>query len=229
MNAHNAQPEVSRMPRIFSRNVGATEQLHRLRRSISQHQADSEHTTPTVGICSSNTREGATTTLLNLATQAVNLGERVLMIDANLRSPRLHAMFNLKPAPGFTDLILSRASHDKVVQRTGKEKLFLVSCGSVVQNTESLLNFPGLPMLIGEFRRIADLVLVDLPPVNQSIEAGLVGQALDQVYLVIQAEKSRWEVVSNARDQLNSYSVNLCGAVLNRRRHYIPEWLYNKL
>lgn len=229
MNTHSTQSEVSRMPLVFSRKNGVTEQLHRLRRSIAQHQADSEHATPTVGICSSTPREGATTILLNLATQAVSQGERVLLIDANFRTPRLHAMFNLKPAPGFTDLVLSRASHDKVVQRTGKEKLMLVSCGSVVQNTESLLNFPGLPMLIGEFRRIADLVLVDLPPVNPSIEAGLVGQALDQVYLVIQAEKSRWEVVSNAREQLNSYSVNLYGAVLNRRRHYIPEWLYNKL
>ena len=217
-------------PILFEKTTGTMDRFRKLRRRISQNgDGRKDGLGQVVVFCGSSSQEGVTTTLANLAVHAAEEGERVLMVDANFRDPGLHSLFRVPITPGLADVILGGAELESAARSTNQENLWVLPCGSVRDNPANLLKYPGMEALLEDMSRIADLVLFDVPAANQFIDAGLVGQYADQVYLVIRAEKTRWEVVERAIRELGEFKAPVKGAVLNRRKHYIPKWLYSRL
>jgi polysaccharide biosynthesis transport protein len=174
-------------------------------------------------------REGKTTTAANLAVVMAQAGNRVLLIDADLRRPRMHRLFDLPNRRGLTSLLLEfdsarREEEAKILvremtQATLVDGLQLLTSGPVPPNPSELLGSKKmknlLEMLSGQF----DFVIIDSPPILSVTDAAVLSTQVDGTLLVIRANKARRNLVRQATGILRDVNANLIGAVLNA----IPE------
>ena len=86
-----------------------------------------------------------------------------------------------------------------------------------------------LPLFIEQIKNLADWVLFDAPPVMTFNDARVLAPIVDGVIMVIEAEKTRWEVVNSARQRMEQGTGKILGAVLNKRKMHLPDWAYNML
>ena len=192
-------------------------------------------------------REGATTVLVEFAMALAGQGEKVLLIDANFRSPSLHQRFHLEMEKGLTDLLLQRSTLKDVIKGSGVDNLFVITSGAVDRGSSfsdrgpstvdrglsssgrGLFPFNGLDSHIARMEEQADWVLFDGPPVNHLDEGLALSGKVDGVVMVLQAEKTRWEVAQAAKQRLEDSGGKILGVVLNKRKFYIPKWIYKTL
>jgi len=199
----------------------------------------------TLLFCSSTEGEGTSTVLINFALTLASEGDKVLLIDANLRHPSLHDAFSLAKENGLIDLLLEKSTVDEVIKRTPVNNLSVITIGSPPPNLSldhgpwTVDSSPDNPSLIlksnpldshiDAMKAEADWVFFDSPPVNSSNTSLVLAGKVDGVVLVVEAEKTRWEVAQSAREQIESANGKIRGAILNNRRFYIPGWLYKRL
>ena len=99
-------------------------------------------------------------------------------------------------------------------------------------NTEDVARIaasPALTEIFEKLRRTYDLVFIDTPSMAESMDAELLAPVADGIVLIVDAGASRWQVMRRKVEELLSRQVNVAGVVLNKRRHYIPSFIYNKL
>jgi Mrp family chromosome partitioning ATPase len=150
---------------------------------------------------------------------------RVLLVDANLARPAGHTFFGLASGPGLVEVLLEGAAPADVIQSSGVANLAVLAAGQpagrLVQAQEALAQPGTVQTLKTDF----DVVVFDLPASHCGpFTARLAGQ-LDGVLLVIEAEAAPRDVVGREKELLAGASVPLLGAVLNKRRQYVPGWL----
>jgi capsular exopolysaccharide synthesis family protein len=223
--------------------VNVLEEYRRLRHNILRINSGKE--IKTLLFSSSTEGEGSSTVLVNFAIMLASEGGRVLVVDANLRKPSLHHVFNVEKGNGLAELILKRGVLASLVKRTQYDHLSLITAGKFESgplvprgpkavdsgryNPSVLFESKVLESLIQEMRAAADWVLFDSPAINAFNDAIALGSKVDGVVMVVEAEKVRWEVAQRAKTLLEKGNANVIGAVLNKRHYYIPEWLYKTL
>ncbi len=180
----------------------------------------------TLGLTSCTAGEGVSTVAAQLAWAAASAGTtRTLLVDANLARPTGHTFFAVEACPGLVDVLLDGAAPAEVIQPTARANLFVLaagqSAGRLAQAQEALAQESALANLRADF----DLVILDLPASASSPLTARLGGLLDGVLLLIGAEGPRRDVVQREKELLAGAGVPLLGAVLNRRRHYLPGWL----
>jgi capsular exopolysaccharide synthesis family protein len=177
--------------------------------------------------------EGATTVLVEFAMALAGQGEKVLLVDANFRSPSLHQQFHLEMENGLTDLLLGKAKLSEVIQKTSLDTLWVITVGTLHRGPSTVDRrlFPSnaLDPHLQKMKEEADWVLFDAPPVNHFDEGLALSGKVDGVVMVLQAEKTRWEVAQSAKQRLENSGGKILGVVLNKRKFYIPKWLYRTL
>jgi capsular exopolysaccharide synthesis family protein len=179
---------------------------------------------------SSPTRgEGTSTVLINFATSLAADGDRVLLVDANLRNPSLHGAFDLERENGLTELLLNQRTLEEVIKETGIPHLFVITSGVFFSNPFVILESDSLKTRTEEMKANADWVLIDCPAITSCNDAASLAGSVDGLILVVEAERTRWEVAENARKSIKSGNGNVLGVVLNKRRYHIPNWLYKRL
>jgi capsular exopolysaccharide synthesis family protein len=203
------------------------EEYRRMKQTIADLQSDRK--IKTLLFCCSTRGEGNTTVLINFARTVAAEGDKVLVVDANLRSPSIHDALHLEQKIGFTDLLLDKAAVADAVKKTQIPNLSAITCGTHSSNPLSFLDSRRLPLIIDQLKSLADWVLFDATPVIAYNDARVLGIQVDSIIMVIEAEKTRWEVVNNARERMENGTVKILGAVLNKRQMHIPGWAYNKL
>jgi len=179
-------------------------------------------TSPTKG-------EGNSTVIINFAMTLASEGDRVLLVDADLRNPSFHHVFNLERKKGLSELFLGKSTLLDVIKGTPFNNLFIITCGVAYSDPLSVFESHSLSSYIEEMKQHADWVLFDAPPINSSNDAITLGAKVDGVVMVVEAEKTRWEVAENAKQRIESAKGTVLGVVLNNRKFYIPEWLYKTL
>lgn len=180
-----------------------------------------------VGVCACHAGAGATTVAYNLAAMLHERGgESVALVEANLRSPVLAERCKLPASAGFAAFARGGEVASSMVADGNPSGLSIMP-GSVEGMPLPMLRDAAarLPLLRQQFRH----VVVDLPPALDYPDAALVGAALDGVVLVIEAEATRWQVARETVKRLEAGGVRLLGAVLNKKPHVIPDWLYRLL
>ena len=182
-----------------------------------------------LGLVSCNPGEGVTTISTALAIAlAQDTDQRVLLIDANLNAPSVHARFQIGATPGIKELIAGATDFNRVLQRATRN-LDIIAAGveNIANPSSAIADF--LESNLDNLRKTYTHILVDLPSVrNESSSmrtAGILGMAL----LIIRAEHTRSDVAMRAKAMLETSHARLIGAVLNRRRYYVPEWVYRWL
>ncbi len=171
-------------------------------------------------LSSANPKEGKTTVSSNLAIALAEANHRVLLIDGDLRRPRLHQIFELDNKHGLADILShpgplnGRGLPPGLIQETGVPNLFMLPCGSPVSVT-ALIYSKQLPELIRCARAEYDMVLIDAPPMLQMADARVFGRNSDGVILVIRAHQTTRDAARLARQRLAEDGIRLLGTVLN--------------
>lgn len=178
--------------------------------------------------CSSH-GEGTTNIVLGFATSLAKGGEKVLLVDANVRNPSLHDFLAVDKKKGFVELILRECSLNDVVKKTKTGNLKVITSGILHSNPFSLFESAYLDTLIDQMKIEADWVLFDSAPINSYIDSVALASKMDGVIMIVQAEKTRWEVAQTAKKRIEDGQGKILGVILNRRKMYIPEWVYKLL
>lgn len=175
----------------------------------------------TLLITSSVQGEGKTTTSVNIATSLSQTGASVLLIDADLRSPRLHKIFNLENLRGLSDLLLSEDDNvdiwDHVVHKT--KKLNILPSGPLLDDCAEHLGSNRMKNLLASFEGLFDYVVIDSPPVTAFADGAVLASLVDGVLMVVQGNRSAGGMLKHSQKLLNMVGANIVGVVLNKVKH----------
>lgn len=170
-------------------------------------------------ITSANSGEGKTTAAANLAITLANMNRKVLLIDGDIRSPRIHHIFELKNSAGVTDLLKQvqpgDSAIDTAIQETAHPNLYVLPAGPAVEAGADLLFSSAMPALIDRYRERFDMVLIDTPPMLSMPDARLLGRIADAVILIARAGKTDRAAVQAAYRRLVDDQTHVLGVVLN--------------
>lgn len=173
--------------------------------------------------------DGVSTTASNFAIAlAVDSRRKVLLIDANLRTPNLHAVFRIDRSPGLSDLMARNGRRARPV-KVGPGNFHVMLCGRPHSEVLALFESPVFEQFLNKMRERYDYVIFDGPPIHDSSECRVLCAKVDGVVLVIEAGKTRQQVVLSAKKQLEEAGGKILGVVLNKRRFHIPEFIYKRL
>lgn len=153
----------------------------------------------------------------------------VCIVDCHLRAPSMHTIFGLENHFGLSDALVGSGPIRKFARRLSRKNLWLLSCGSGMDNWQTLLGSDRLRSRIGELTSQFDYVMLDVAPLNSSNDGVVIGGLCDGVVLVLKANASRRETARKALQEMKTANVQTLGAVLNQRTFPIPDSIYKIL
>jgi capsular exopolysaccharide synthesis family protein len=169
----------------------------------------------TVVVTSAGVGEGKSTTLANLAVVSAEAGRKVILVDADLRRPTLHQVFDLDNDKGLTTAMMDEAAlASPPIQETSVPGLFVLPSGPLPPNPADLMGSRRMEEVIAALADQADGVFFDTPPVVAVTDAAVLATKVDGVLLVVSAGKTRREVARTAVQRLNQINARLVGTVL---------------
>jgi len=174
-------------------------------------------------------REKSSMVSTNFAVTLASDGDRVLLIDANLESPFLHKLFNLEGKNGLTELCSEKSLLVNAMHKTQFSNLSVIPCGKLRSNPSTAFECSSLGVHIQAMKTHAEWVLFDAPPIYSSNSAVVLAKYVDGVIMVVEAEKTRWEVAANAKQRIEDGNGTMLGVILNNRRFHIPRGIYKGL
>ncbi|HLM59580.1 MAG TPA: polysaccharide biosynthesis tyrosine autokinase [Pyrinomonadaceae bacterium] len=176
------------------------------------------HAPKSLLITSSLPSEGKTTTAINTAISLAQTGAKVLIIDADMRRPRLHSIFNISNAEGLSTILSSDLADKEILDIIGQEeesRLYLLPSGPVPPNPAELIGSEQMSALLKTLQKNFTHVVVDSPPIASFTDGVLVASMVDGVILVVNAGKSSRQVVRRSRQLLIDIGAKIFGVVLN--------------
>ncbi|HEX8639193.1 MAG TPA: polysaccharide biosynthesis tyrosine autokinase, partial [Pyrinomonadaceae bacterium] len=176
------------------------------------------HAPKSLLITSSLPAEGKTTTATNTAISLAQTGARVLIIDADMRRPRLHTVFNISNAQGLSTILSSEATEKEmldVIQYDETAKTFLLPSGPVPPNPAELIGSEQMTHFMKTMQNNFTHVVIDSPPIASFTDGVLIASLVDGVILVVHAGKSSRQVVRRSRKLLMDVGAKIFGVVLN--------------
>ena len=169
----------------------------------------------TLLVTSAEPGEGKTVSAANIAVLLARLNQRVVLIDADLRNPQLHAIFGQEQQPGLADVLMGKTTSG-VFRKTKVPGLWLMPAGSPGGNPSDLLGSVGFNELIKDVRNRFDWIVLDSSPVLAVTDPCLIARAVSGVLLVVDCWHTAREVAVAAVERLDAVQANLVGALLNR-------------
>ncbi|MDE2636451.1 MAG: CpsD/CapB family tyrosine-protein kinase [Chloroflexota bacterium] len=169
----------------------------------------------TLLVTSAAREDDKSATLANLAVTFAQSGNRTILVDADLRQPKQHEIWDLANHHGLSSMMVDDSSvSDPPLQATAVDDLALVCAGELPPNPADLLSGQRMNEIIAALKQRADYVLFDSPPVLAATDAALLGIKLDGVLLAIRAGETRRDHTAQARQALERVHARVVGAVL---------------
>ncbi len=175
-------------------------------------------------ITSPGPEEGKTVTVGNLALAFAQQGLRVLLVDSDLRRPRLAARFGLPKSPGLTDVLTGAIEVKKGVRQTDIRGLHLLPSGKIPPNPSELLGGCRMERLLDGLAEHYDVILLDSPPILAAPDAAVLGAVADGVLVVVRAGDTDRKAAEHAIQQLERVGARVVGAVLNDPDARVPRY-----
>ena len=172
----------------------------------------------TMVVTSAHPREGKTTTTVNLAITLAQLGSRVLLIDADMRKPRVAELLKVPASPGGAGLstcLTGQFTLDQSVVATAVPNVFLVPCGPIPPNPPELLSSKAMRQLLSDAREKFDFVMLDSPPLLMVSDGRILASQADGVILVAHGAQTPRVAVNQAKMQLLQANAHVVGVALN--------------
>lgn len=166
-------------------------------------------------VTSANESEGKTTTATNLAYAMSVIGRHVVLMDGDLRQPRIHKVFGEEHSPGFTDHLVDGVPVFDLVHRPdGMDSVAILTSGTIPPNPAEFVSSPGYHSAMQKLENLSDLVIVDGPPVLPVADAPAISRCVDAVVLVVKAGSTSRDEVARAADSITKVGGTVLGVVL---------------
>lgn len=167
-------------------------------------------------VTSAGPGEGKSICSANIAIALAQTGLRVLLVDADMRRPRVHEIFGVPDEPGLSNLLTGNAKASEVIQKSSLEKLWVMSAGHIPVNPAELLSSLRFVDFLAALEDHFDWVVLDTPPVLVVSDSMVVANKATGVVFVVGADQTSRNAARNAVDQLQATNANVLGSVLNR-------------
>lgn len=198
------------------------------------------HPPKTLLVTSSLPGEGKTTTAVNTAISLAQTGASVVIIDADMRRPRIHSIFGLKNRHGLSTILSNEMSEAEIlcsVEQDETSNLHLLTSGPIPPNPAELIGSEQMRRLIATLESTFTHIIVDSPPISSFTDGVLISSMADGVLLVVHGGKSSRHVVKRSRQMLQDVGAKIFGIVLNNvnlrphdyyyYQHYYNQSYYN--
>lgn len=201
-------------------DVGEQDEYQRLRASLLLAPVPTG--AHTILVTATRHGEGATRVALGLANAlSSERDNRVLLVEANLRSPSLADRMPVNGAAGLGDVFAGRTRPEDAVMQVGTTNLSLLHAGAKA----AVVDCDALAAILTRLRPQFDFIVVDAPPVNGYAEVAVLAPRMDGVILVIEADRTPVNEAESAKRSLDRVGARLFGVVLNRQRAYVPGFI----
>lgn len=168
-----------------------------------------------ITVVSGGAGEGKSTTLVNLAYICAQGGYTTLMIDADLRRPRLHTFFDINNSVGLTNYLTTELMLEDVILQTPVDNLYFMPSGILPADAAGILNSRRMSELIQDVKQRFDLVLVDSPPILGVSDASVLASEVDLTMIVVQHRKLPRNMLLRVKQAVENVGGNVIGVVLN--------------
>ena len=196
-------------------NSAASEAFKALRTRIQFSRLESDQL-KTILVTSSIPFEGKTIVSSNLAGSFAQAGKKVLIMDCDLRKPRVHNVFETDKFPGLSDYLFTNVTLEDITRRTPIDNLYFITSGTIPPNPSELLGSVQMKQFMNKLKEIYDIVIVDSPPFITVTDSEILYNITDGTVLVCQANKTPAEAFWKTYDRLSKkQSHHLLGCVLN--------------
>ncbi len=169
----------------------------------------------TLLVTSAGPKEGKSTTAANLSIALAQAGNKVVIIDGDLRRPILHSVFGMSKEEGLTNYLAGTISYKEMFKETIIDNLTLVTSGILPPNPSELLSSQKMVDLLKTLQEDFDMVVIDSPPVIAVTDASILSTKVDGTLLVVYAGQTERDAIKRAVNMLDSVSARLLGIVLN--------------
>lgn len=167
-------------------------------------------------ITSSGPGEGKSTVISNLAITMAQADKKVLLIDADLRKPRINKVFNIANLSGLTNVLSENLDYKTIVVSTEVSNLEILTSGPIPPNPAELLGSNRMKSFLEKVGEDYDMVLIDAPPIGIVTDAAVLSTKCDGVILVCAVGQAMTNAAKNAKELLQKVNANILGVVLNK-------------
>jgi capsular exopolysaccharide synthesis family protein len=208
-------PEISEIELIthLYPKFSISEDYRTVRSSILFSHADSSP--KTISFTSTLPQEGKTATVSNLAVSFSQLEGKVLLIDADLRKPRLHKVFKMRNMVGLSSYLTGKVSFDEAIQKIPIENIWVIPSGPHPPNPAELLNSKRMKDLLAQVKDRFDHILIDTPPVLAVIDPVIVSSLVDCTVFVVKAGKTTRKPMVKAIEEIQKAKAEIVGVIFN--------------
>jgi polysaccharide biosynthesis transport protein len=183
-----------------------------------------------IGVVGCDTSKLRSRVAADLAIHASRCGsEPVLLIDADSRHRRVAKRFHLNGSPGWREVLAGTAAAESCIHRAPSDNLAIMTAGSANGSSAATKSATGLAQQLADMKTDYGLIVVDLPPARDLESPAAAAGWLDEMVLVIEAERTRLDAAQHAKETLERAGVRVTGVVLANRREHVPRWLYQWL
>ncbi len=169
----------------------------------------------TIALTSANPGEGKTTTIINLAITFALTGAKVLLIDGDLRKPRIHQYLGVVKTDGLSTVLSNQKSFEEVVYRDLREGLDVIASGSIPPNPAELLSSDAMGVLLEKLKQQYDYIFFDTPPVTVVTDAAALSKYIDGMVLVVREGYTNHESIEHAINLLSIAEAKVIGFFVN--------------
>lgn len=182
-----------------------------------------------IGITSALRGEGKSTTSVNLAYTIAQTGERVLMIEADMRLPNVAQRLALRPTLGLSDLLAGLCTREEAIQESGMlDNLRIIAAGSTPPNPMELLGSQQMTQQLAELKKEFDFIIFDLPPVNAVADGLVISQLVQGMVVVVRQDYGDRRSLSVAVRRLQYLNVKILGFVMTYSHMEKKSYKYHK-
>lgn len=212
--AYDGDAEREPLPVLTRPQSAHAEAFRQLRTNLQFVDID-QGSTKTLVVTSSLPREGKTRTSSNLAIAIAQAGQRVVLVEADLRRPRVNKYLGLLDDVGVTTVLLGQVTLAEALQTYGDLPLEVLACGRIPPNPSELLSSDRMVQLLAELRERADVIIIDAPPLLPVTDAALLARQADGAVLVVRHGKTTFAQVDRAAENLRLAGARLLGTIVN--------------
>ncbi len=169
----------------------------------------------TIVVCSANAKEGKTTTVIYLGITMAQSGQKVLLIDTDMRRPRLHVSTGVNREPGLSNLILGDDNYDELIKPTAVPNLFVLPCGPLPPNPAELLLTKRFETVLAELGKRFSKIILDSPPLAPVTDAVVLAKRSEGVILVARSGRTNREELKRSVKMIRTVGAQIFGVVVN--------------
>lgn len=169
----------------------------------------------TILVTSSAPQEGKTTVTTNLAGSFAQAGKRTIIVDCDLRKPRLHNVFRANRYPGFTDYVFGQVSFEEIIRESEVPDLHYVTAGTIPPNPSEILGSSQLEDFILKLKEMYDIILLDSPPIIAVTDSEILSRLVDASMLVVSANTTEIDLMEKSVELLRHEKNTFIGVILN--------------